>query len=188
MYTIKAFDNQPEHDPYTGGETYTELWINPDTRQIAVTQQYHDNATPIKEWHGVEITLSVPGIEEDELRKFLTDNEDIEAIIKGHTVVWDGNNHVGRLTYKAQQAIEKLQYELDWLGDVCPSEWSVVDVEDWLQDYDYPFDFTALNETGLRKLADEITEDAKLENALIEGVYDYLLEKQKEQIAEADGE
>jgi len=161
MYTIGKIETKPERDPYhsdTGGITSTVLKIYEDG-EVIVTQDYNDNATPSDEWHSRTLTFSLEHVNEDELREYLTDNRLLERIVTGHSVEWNGNNLVGRLTEDAQDAANDLQDELkefylsvyyywraeDWLGQVTPAE------------YDVYHDTT---DAELEKIAAEIANDA----------------------------
>ena len=70
------------------------------------------NGVPMFVWHGRTLRWTVSPnalgsdladlIESDEVKALLT------RVYEGHSVDWDGNNHVGRLTEDAEKASEQL--------------------------------------------------------------------------------
>jgi len=94
------------------------------------------NGVSMAIWHGRELTCCLsPYVDEGQLTDYLEGDAQrlLEAICDGHTVDWDGNNHVGRLTDEAAEALDALEQRLGRLPD---SEYCEAD--DWLQDLDIP--------------------------------------------------
>jgi hypothetical protein len=75
----------------------------------------------------------------------------IARIIAGHSVAWDGSNHVGRLTDDAQEAHDDLCYRLDANpdGDGYVSETEVWRALDWLTGSGTRKPANVLREVGL---------------------------------------
>lgn len=129
-YEIIKIDTVPEADPYhasTGGTTYTELEIQAGGK-VFVTQECRTGSTPLDVWNGVVLTAGLPHVDENYLREFLTDNEDIQKIIDGMDTVWNGSNHVGKHTDEAMVAFDELVEEINSWGDFY-SRWSA---DEWL--------------------------------------------------------
>lgn len=141
-YEVVKIETIPEEDPFhadTGGITYTELEIQPDGK-IFVTQQCNNNSTSMDVWHGVVMTATIPHVDENHLREFLTGNEDIQKIIDGMDTVWNGSNHVGKHTDEAWELFESLVKEIsswgnfycmwraeDWFGHNTPEELGITE-------------------------------------------------------------
>lgn len=105
------------------------------------------DGVPSDEWHGRTLTYTIPGtfIDADRLREDLREGGKlavlIDRVIAGHSVEWDGSNHVGRLTEDATEAGEALQAALgDGFTDPAyeMSGWALWDAGDWLDST--PFD------------------------------------------------
>ena len=97
------------------------------------------DTTVMTEWLGIEWVIRIASIEGDTcydaqaVREWLgTANVRclLRRIAAGHTVVWDGNNHVGRLDPDAQRADDVL-YELLQHGDGCGERFLRTDLEAW---------------------------------------------------------
>ena len=100
-----------------------------------VIQDRWGNGTPAREYHRVNVRLAtgkggtyasmtpmVDYLESDQGQELLTD------LAEGHEVVWDGSDHVGRLSDAAVTALERLQDQLMDLFPDLPSYWSA---EEW---------------------------------------------------------
>jgi len=72
-------------------------------------------AVPARVWHGRELQFAIPGTLKPEavncLMRELAD--DMQAILDGAEVVWNGNNYVGKFTDDAQDIIARLICDLD---------------------------------------------------------------------------
>lgn len=89
------------------------------------------NAVPMAVWHRRTLRFDVsPRVGGDDLADFLESDAVVallERIHAGHTVEWNGNNHVGTLDDDAQAAAEALMEALSGLDDV-----EVGDAYEWL--------------------------------------------------------
>lgn len=109
-----------------------ELVIHEDASvSVRIRREYVATSWPMAEWHGRTIVVSIA----DNAR--LTDLEYdlgsegvasmlIDAVIAGHTVVWDGSNHVGQLTEQASAALWELH---QGLGNLPSYELAADDAE-----------------------------------------------------------
>ena len=113
-----AFDTHPEKDPMhldTQGLTFTQLFIDPRKGTFGLTQESHDNTTPIYEYNGLVFTATIhnyPDIipatfEIDYVKNWIT------RIVDGWDSGWNGNNIVGSLNQDAQDALDALVADLE---------------------------------------------------------------------------
>ena len=88
------------------------------------------NAVPSYVYHGRSIRWKIdPALRGEQIADAVERLAPLlEAIHRGHTVEWDGNNMTGRLTDEASAASDELERELENLE----SDVEVWDVEDWL--------------------------------------------------------
>ena len=87
------------------------------------------NWTPMDEWHGRTLTLSIPcghcllvvsDSDHDKLLDALAPiADDLAKVAAGHSVEWDGSNHWGRLTQDAQDALKRAR---DFCDSLPPYE------------------------------------------------------------------
>lgn len=189
---ITKIDTMPESDPYNNGSaSRTTFWLDPQGRVAIVSQDYKTNSTTFAIYHRCELTLSIGDhpVAAD-VREYL-ESEDtqrlLDTICDGHSIEWNGNNNVGRLTEDAQLALDTLEQDLAdrWLG----SGWAFWDVEEWLGESADQFINTATTDEEIAKLAEEAEADAKLENIILSGnVADYFTSVRDEMRDEADDE
>lgn len=117
---IKNVDCVHEIDPYhrdTQGFTITTLHIDPESRTCSINQEYDDNATPSRVWHGVDIERNIePGVYDGgQIEAYLNSREGqalLDRVCDGHEVEWDGSNHVGRMDDDAESALDELVEEI----------------------------------------------------------------------------
>lgn len=93
------------------------------------------NAVPMTVWHGRTLRWAVSNqVRGDELAD-LIERDDVVALLErvylGHSVEWDGNNHVGRLDDDAQAASDELD---ELFAAESSDEHNLVDVYD-VDDY-----------------------------------------------------
>ncbi len=104
------------------------LRIEDGSARIVSREYYGGDGVPVREWNNEILTYALASSEHGEtmldvgrLRADLEDGGDlavlIDRIIAGHTVEWNGDNDVGRLTEDARDASDQLQmiepYERD---------------------------------------------------------------------------
>ncbi len=179
--TIVSIDTKPQLDPYCAqslGVTDTVLVLDPERRQLWVEQRGRSGSEVDYEYHGLVLTADITsGIHENDLKRELascpTQNL-LRQVCNGHKVIWDGNNHKGRLTEEAERAWESLLSDLDVLAEDLPY-WYAWELGDWLIDLDvtqwglgFPDGTTLddLNDTQIEALAEAIEQDAEAERVV----------------------
>lgn len=171
-------------DPYhrdTGGLTYTELWLSPEEKRVIVSQQYNDNATPMREWNRLELTMQLrhEPPDGDDLRRFLESEEGqdlLSRVIAGHEEVWNGNNWVGTQDADSRAAWEELEREIEYLPRSRVSSWFVNDWLDVTTDKELGIS-AATTDEELEQIAEQIESDAKSDDIyLLDSVLDYIKE------------
>jgi len=97
------------------------------------------NAMPMAQWHKRTLVWRIPETATAEaLRAFLQDETTV-ALLKrvraGHSVDWDGSNHVGKLTDDAEDASEELGRWCDHGGYFDAEDLGHVwDIDEWMTD------------------------------------------------------
>lgn len=99
-----------------------------------------------------------------------------ERIVAGHSVEWDGSNHVGRLTDDARAAVEELEARLQ---DVPQTE--VWDAADWYSSDDPPPIEADTTDEQIMRMAAELDAEASPTSGecpaiIITGSAEYFLE------------
>ena len=140
---VLSIDGTPGEDPYRKNTSagYMEtlrLWIDPAARaaQILCESTAPGVGTPEEEWNGRTICESIPeddnlGVDENEAEELLSSPELqvlLATVCDGHTVSWDGNNHIGRLSDEAEEALNAILAQLRGIS----YEVSLMNTEDWL--------------------------------------------------------
>lgn len=177
-YTITKIETDPQLDPWhanTGGETYTELYIDPASQIVMITQQDEDGATPIDEWNGMKIACRIAGHPDaNQAHAVLHENELIDRIIAGWSSDWDGSNMVGSLTTAASKALDELVDQLEACDANTRTLWQC---DDWFSDVsDADLGITAEStDAELRIIADNLRSEALAEDVILaDSVYDWL--------------
>ncbi len=162
------FDGQTQPQP-----AYLEL----DPQKRTLTADYSGeigNAVPMTVWHGHQYRLSITPYLTGAALADLLEDEDVltlvAEVIDGHSIEWDGSNHVGRLTEDAADALEGLQESLDRNAavDTAPCV-SVYTPEEWVEDTTQVDIAAETTDARLAEIAAECIADAELEHVLIEG-------------------
>ena len=184
---IKTINCRVESDPYrrnTGGESRTELYIDPEERQASVLQYWPgQGGTSMDEYHHRKLSYCVDITpDEDEVEEYLNSDEAqalLDRICDGHQVVWDGHNRVGELSDDAEAAVAEL---LAGLNELSASEWELWSADDWLQYDDLAARGlnAATTDDELNAIVVEIESEAESEKKTIYGVEEYLAEKRAE--------
>lgn len=127
------------------------------------------NAVPMHVWHGRTLRWSVPAAVKGEALADFIEQPDVYELLgrihAGHSVEWDGSNHVGQLDEDAQSASDELERLIESeLDDGATVEtW---DTEEWL------FSSAALidcwpSDTDLDEAAANLESDAQSDNVLL---------------------
>jgi len=177
---ITKVETEPEIDPYhaqTGGETYTELYIDPERGIVQLHQEMDDNATPIDEWNGLVIASKISGHPNRSQALWVLEEDAhlIERVVNGHSTEWDGHNWIGKLNHDAESALEELIQDLE---NCDPEEVGLYSCDDW-------FDSCTPKMLGIswfttddeiKEIATKLEADAYEEGAILYGsVSDYLI-------------
>jgi len=121
------------------------------------------SGVPMDVWNDRTLRMSVPhNVNGPDLADYL-EGEGIgllEAIHAGHSVRWDGSDHVGRLTDAARVAKEKLEEALLAFDST---------VEVWTAD-EYLFNANTLRDLWLGRSLDDVVYELKLEAEGFDGV------------------
>ena len=121
------------------------------------------NGVPMDVWNGRTLRMSVPhNVNGPDLADYL-EGEGIgllEAIHAGHSVRWDGSNHVGRLTDAAHVAKEKLEEAL-LAFDSTVQIWTA---------HEYLFNANTLRGLWLGRSLDDVVDELELEAEGFDGV------------------
>lgn len=125
------------------------------------------NAVPMHVWHGRTLRWGVSeSVRCDVLAELLRGDALplLERIYAGHSVEWNGHNHVGRLDNDAQEASDALERMLaDLSGEAHQAQ--VWDVGDWLQcSLDQVW-----TDQPLADAAEAVDADAAAQGAVLEG-------------------
>jgi hypothetical protein len=187
MIAIGTINTIPEYDPYkrTGQPSATVIELDPERRLITVDQEYDSGSTSFDRWNGIVLYWRVDGHpQEDDVRRWIEDHiADWETICAGHSVEWNGNNHVGRMTDEASEAEAAIDRELTegWPPAFDPEQgWSLWDARDWLQDMPSGWSPAGRSDEQLEALAAGIEDDARGENVILYGTLEYLTELRDE--------
>lgn len=144
-----------------------------------------DTGTPMQVWHGVVLRWRVdPLVDFEALTQEINTgviDELLAALAAGHSVEWDGSNHVGRLDAAGQRADAALQA---WLDEEAPrlqgesaGLWSAYE---WLEPIAHDITARLANGESVDELADEYDNDARGFDVVLYGTAQYLQELAEE--------
>jgi hypothetical protein len=173
-----------EHDPssqaFRAMSPYLELDLEDERTPLYLGTVYGIDGTPISVWHGTTRRYWLPNnVNAEELTTDINAgvfDELFQRIVGGSEVVWDGDNHVGRLNEDAKAAEEELEEELEGYAD---ESIGLYEAGDWLQDSsDEDLGVTA-NSTDeeLARIARRLEEEARAESAVVVGIEEHLRER-----------
>jgi hypothetical protein len=115
--------------------TQAELTIREDgTVSLGTRTYYGGDGTPMDEWHRRTLVYRInENADAKTLRDELRDGQRlsllIDRVIEGHSVEWNGSNHVGRLDDDAEDADRELETALT---DYTPYSGNVASAKLWL--------------------------------------------------------
>jgi hypothetical protein len=132
---IVSIDTQPEHDPYnTGRSTRSAIRFDPAERRVWIVQQDGATGTPADEWHGRVLSQTFAGHPiESRVRDYLSRDglNLLRRVAAGHTIRWNGSDHVGHLSDDAEAAWDELLADLEGLGEGDSGSYGYSDAGDW---------------------------------------------------------
>lgn len=174
-----------EIDPYrrdTGETASVRLVINPAISHAYLETYSPGQGVPPEMWHGRVLSFPVQRsrpVDGQALVEWLRDGDGqslLQRIVAGHSVEWDGSNHVGELTDDATEARDTLAY---WLEHNAPTldgdHAGLWTAEDWLYGSDLPITAETTDDE-ISDLADRLTEEATETDAVVRGIYTFLIE------------
>lgn len=109
------------------------LWMSQDGT-CHLSARHSTSGTPADEWHNQSIAIGLPGPLTPKGYRYLADTikDDLQTIHDGHEVVWNGSNHVGRLTDEAKDALMGLRHSRDLQQIYDQDGIDLWDAGDWL--------------------------------------------------------
>lgn len=112
---------------YDGQMAIQDCYIEIDLKAEAMEATYNGeigNAVPMDVWHGLRRRYEIPCILPATADALMADLLPLaERVQAGHETIWDGSNHVSRLSADAQAAsdeIEAICQEVD--GEDCATD------------------------------------------------------------------
>jgi hypothetical protein len=164
-------------------ECYIEL--NCDTGSVCASSNPEiGNAVPFGVWHRRTLRFSIPCLLAANANSLMDGLEaDLQIILDGYKSHWDGSNWIGEYSDTAQEAIDRIEYELenDDFEGCCVS---VQDAADWFQDASPDVDVAILTDHDISVLGETIDAQAwDQEKLILRGTLEYL-ESLRENAAE----
>ncbi|MDQ7794167.1 MAG: helix-turn-helix domain-containing protein [bacterium] len=153
--------------------------IDPSTWTVTAT---HDGeiggAVPMAVWHGLYRRIPVDPYLRGRVVADMLEDPELQTLIgricAGHSIEWDGNNRVGRLSEDAQQALQDAIEWVDSYIDDPTDRVAVYDAGEWLRGSPPPVTATSTDEE-ITQWDREIEEEARREGVILEGsVAEYL--------------
>lgn len=155
--TIKKIETKPEGDPTTNPTlpSRTVIRLDPEDRTVEVYQGYRTGSTPESVYHGRIIEWTATEHPKEEwMRNWLESNMTrLQTICDGHSVEWNGSNHVGKMTPEAKNAEDEIDFELDHDGLQSIDYYHLWTLEDWLESVED--DAIGKSDAELRELAEQ---------------------------------
>ena len=177
-----------KEDPYRTNEaTNVHLYINPSNRSAGLETYSHGQGVSTDLWHGRHLTVEVHTcggpVDGPDLVDWLRGDDGqtlLSRICDGHSIEWDGNNHVGRLTDDARGALDELERELSHVSALTEPA-GLWDAESWFcgmcsDDIRNEYGITAdTTDSELADIEAKIIDEAANENVVLVGTYRLLV-------------
>lgn len=108
-------------------------WVYFDPENMRIYESTNiGNGTPMRAWHGVDITLGEIPIDTastENLEEMLSSMADSFAeMASEHEIAWNGSNHVGRLTERGEEIYSRVEEAFSEAAKSLPSYW---DASQW---------------------------------------------------------
>ncbi len=178
------YDGQSSPQP-----AYLELL--PEEWRVAATYNAEiGNAVPFAVWYNRQFRISLPYNLSGHTVANLLEDENILSLVNmiftEYQEKWDGNNHVGILSDKAQEALEELEQEIISYCDHWDEEdyVSIYYVCDWVDESD----LVTLTRDTLKEVASRVEADAKADRVLLKGDVEEFLHNYLKEKEEAEGD
>lgn len=135
MVNIIEVEAKDLHCKYQGQSDQQRVYLEINPENDTMTMWFDGeigNAVPVAVYNGRILRCYFPTnyIPRDPNEFMRVRSEEIDAIISGHSVEWDGSNHVGKLTDEAQETLDKLRDEIECMND--DEGLKIWDAEEWL--------------------------------------------------------
>lgn len=106
------------------------IWLDVQTGSASATYNAEvGNAVPARQYHGLVRTFGIPLLRGDTCNALLEELRPLlQRVLDGAEVVWDGNNHVGRLSEDAQAA----EIEIEAQCEALDSDLHWASADDWM--------------------------------------------------------
>lgn len=177
-----------EDDPYrTDCPAAVQLYIDPAGRWAGLETYSPGQAVDFDVWHGRHLTVEVHTcggpVDGPDLVDWLRGDDGqtlLSRICDGHSIEWDGNNHVGRLTDDARGALDELERELSHVSALTEPA-GLWDAESWFcgmcsDDIRNEYGITAdTTDSELADIEAKIIDEAANENVVLVGTYRLLV-------------
>lgn len=180
-------ETNPEVDPYHSDtnqptQTILRIYKNGD---YEIVQDYDDHATPMDEWLMQTLAYQIKDRPDQKAAKEYLESEEAVALVNrihtGHSIEWDGSNHVGRLTDDAAEAVEDL---LAAIASLPECQMTICDAGDWFSGCEIGVS-DATTDSEIEALAEKLEADALAENVILAGVENFLRQRRDEARADS---
>lgn len=100
---------------YDGPVYRRHVNFDPQAGKILIEDAHRDvNSIPFTVYHGRVLSYGASGVTVENIKRIIRNHKPLlERIAAGHTVEWNGNNHIGKLNDDAMEAHMALAYVLD---------------------------------------------------------------------------
>lgn len=176
---------------------WNALHLDPSTGKLWLDSHYHLDGTPAEVWHGLQHRYSLPETVDAEAITEAINAGAIDPlvsrIVEGFDNVWDGNNHVGRLSDDAEEADKALSAWCETNAPTLSGEsaglWSAGDWFDGIGRDGVADEYGITAETTdaeLEALASRMDDEAREHNVVLESAYNYIDAIRDDLIADRD--
>jgi hypothetical protein len=161
---------------YSGQTKPQDCYISLDLRDGEMRADYNaeiGNAVPDYVWHGLVQRFTIPTLQPATVNALMESLVPLaQRVVNGTEIVWDGSNHVARLTPDADQA----SAEIDFTCSQEISDVYVWDAADWFAMARDDIEARFKDGATLKEVMAEYTDGdgSEEDNPVVEGYEDYL--------------
>ena len=163
-----------------------DAYVALDTRDGRMWADYNaeiGNAVPSNVYHGQVRRYAIPPLKADTANALMRSLVPLaQRVLDGAEMVWNGNNHVTRLSEDAQEAEAEINQSMPVESDI-----NVVDANEWLYDGRHDIKDRIRNGDSLEDIGSDLEEEARGEDVIINGLSRYL-ESLAEDVAGEDAD
>lgn len=171
LFTVGKIEDVPHEDPYNHGQpTQTVLVIYPSENQpfVYVEQSMQSHSMSMDEYNNICYSFGFPNFpSRNMIVEWIDDHtDDLNAIVQGHSIEWNGHNMKGRLTDDAYSAIVRINTDIDNSQFYTEDYWEFWNIDDWLGNAS---DFISASTTDdeLERIADDLSTTAEDDNIVL---------------------